>query len=628
MGRPLLIDARGARTGAILAVTVLVLLAAQYLAAVLLLVSLHLSPKTASPLTLARYLYYHGDRPEIRRRVWWCSGIGIVVIGTASVAVLLPKPPSLHGDARLATQGEIARHGLFGERGILLGKVGRRYLALDGQQGVCLAAPPRSGKGVGLVIPNLLHWPASVVCTDIKKENWLLTAGYRRECGQECYLFDPLSEEGATARWNPLGYVSDAPAARINDLQRIADMLYLETPGTDPFWIASARSLFVGICLYLFETPGVPRTIGEVLRQGMASDAEGFGAHWRRVVEARASGRIPLSSECVRALYDVIDLAPVTASSVRKTFTSRLDLWQNPLLDAATATNDFDLRALRRRPMSLYVGVNPDDLHRLRPLLSLFFQQTLGLQTHALPEHDSTLRYPVLMLLDEFAALGRIPIIAEAVSYLPGYGVRTVLVVQALAQLKEVYGEHNAETMMASLAARVVYAPKDLKDAKEISDLLGSTTVKTRSVSRPRFGFKTHREAGSVSVSEQRRPLRLPQEVRALEKEQQLIFLEGLHPILCQKIRYYCDNNFRDRLRPPLSQPRISAAECPAGTSDWASTTSEPSDPRPLTPQMKEEVIAEAAEQITITPPEGESWTEPELQAAVETFLQSFADAR
>ncbi len=162
----------------------------------------------------------------------------------------------------------------------------------------------------------------------------------------------------------------------------------------------------------------------------------------------------------MRALYDVIDLAPVTASSIRKTFTSRLDLWQSPLLDAATSANDFDLRDLRRRPISLYVAVNPDDLHRLRPLLSLFFQQTIGLQTRALPEHDPTLRYPVLMLLDEFAALGRIPILAEAVSYLPGYGVRTMLVVQALAQLREVYGEHIAETMIASLALESRLRPR------------------------------------------------------------------------------------------------------------------------------------------------------------------------
>jgi len=624
------------RTVTLTVSAVLVIGIAQYLAAVLLLISVSASPNSATPLTVARYLYYYGHRADLRRRAGLCSAAGVVVVGVVTGAVLWPKAPSLHGDARFATRREIARAGLFASHGILLGKFGRRYLVLEGQQGVCLAAPPRSGKGTGVVLPNLLHFglgdaPASVVCIDIKRENWTLTAAYRRECGQACHLIDPLSPSGATSRWNPLGYVSPVRALRINDLQRIADMLYLEVPGTDPFWTASARSLFVGIGLYIFETPALPKTIGEILRQGMASDSEGFGAHWKRVVEGRASGRYPLSPECVRALYDVIDLAPVTASSVRKTFTSRLDLWQNPLLDAATSANDFDLRELRRRPMSLYVGVNPDDLHRLRPLLSLFFQQCIGLQTQALPEHDPTLRLPVLMLLDEAAALGRIPIVAEAISYLPGYGVRTIIVVQALAQLREVYGADNAETMLSSLAVRIVYAPKDARDSKDISELLGYTTVQSRSMSRPRFAFKKVREPGSVSTSEQRRALRLPQEVRTMGNQHELIFVEGLHPILAQKIRYYSDQTFRVRLRPPLTQPSISSEPGPEPREPYV-TPGEPDvpvDSAPMQPSLNDEaLIAEAAAHLTIPEPSGETWTEPELTAAVESFLQSFAEPR
>src|SRR4029079_3858337 len=127
-------------------------------------------------------------------------------------------------------------------------------------------------------------------------------------------------------------------------------------------------------------------------------------------------------------LFDVIDLAPVTASSIRKTFTSRLDLWANPILDRATAVEVFDLRELRSKRMSIYVGVNPDDLHRLRPVLSLFFQQALGMQTHALPENDSRLKHQLAIFLDEVASLGKIPILAEAISYLPGYNVRVALI--------------------------------------------------------------------------------------------------------------------------------------------------------------------------------------------------------
>jgi type IV secretion system protein VirD4 len=452
---------------------------------------------------------------------------------------------------------------------------------LAGQQGLALAAPPRAGKGTGVVIPNLLNWPDSVICVDIKRENWTLTSGFRAAHGQSCFLFDPFSEDGRTARWNPFHYVSEDPLKRVNDLQRIAEMLYPDPPNVDPFWTASARSLFLGIALYLFETPSVPKTIGEVLRQGMASDDEGFGEHWKRVVEGRNSGRFPLSSQCVRALYDVIDLAPVTASSIRKTFTSRLDLWLNPILDAATSANDFDLRELRRKPLSIYVGVNPDDLHRLRPVLALFFQQAIGLQTRTLPEHDPTLTRQVLMLLDEFTALGRIPIIAESISYLPGYNVRVLLVIQTPAQLREVYGVNAAETMLKSLAARIVFAPKDVSDAREISDELGNTTINVRTLSKPALDFSDAkgRRHRSVSISEQRRALLLPQEVKALGNDHAIIFYEGLRPIRCKKIRYFQDKRFAQRLLPPLVVERreVVAPIAPRPRDDAASI--EPSAP-------------------------------------------------
>ena len=114
--------------------------------------------------------------------------------------------------------------------------------------------------------------------------------------GQECYLFNPLDPAGNTACSNPLSYVSADPNLRIDDVQRIGAILFPEVPGTDPFWTAGGRGLFLGMALYVLETPSLPATLGEVLRQGMASDAEGFSAHWKRVIDGRQSGKFPLSS--------------------------------------------------------------------------------------------------------------------------------------------------------------------------------------------------------------------------------------------------------------------------------------------------------------------------------------------
>ena len=634
-----------------------VVIGGQFIAGYLFLRTIGAPVSDVSVLTTLRYLYYYSDEPDVLSNVRTCTALGWGVALALLAPVLIPKRRALHGEARFARRHEAARAGLLSDSGIILGKIWGRYVMLAGQQGIALAAPPRSGKGVGVAIPNMLHWPDSAVCTDIKLELWNLTSGFRSVSGHACFLFNPLAEDGRTARWNPLSYVSPHPHQRINDLQRIADLLYPEVPGTDPFWVASARSLFVGVGLYLFETPSLPKTVGEILRQGMASDDEGFGAHWKRLIEGRKSGRYPLSPECVRALYDVIDLAPVTASSIRKTFTSRLDLWQNPILDAATSADDFDLRELRRRPISIYVGIQPDDLHRLRPVLSLFFQQTLGLQTRVLPEHDPTLTRQVLMLLDEFAALGRIPILAESISYLPGYNVRVALVFHTPAQLREVYGANAAETMMKSLAARIVFAPRDFADAKEISDELGFTTVKVRSLSRPRFaswGHKGHSQSGSVTFSEQRRALLLPQEVQQLGKDQSIIFYEGTRPLRCQKIRYFADRRFRARLMPaqPVPAPgwvpfalaptlttpvsQVKGDDAMSINSTFAESPAAAKPPVPMTAEFREPTAEDVARISELTledfaidvdkvefPTHGNPMSDQEMATAVESFISA-----
>ena len=530
-----------------------------YLAGYAFLMAMKLPPRNATLLTVPQYWQAYGDRPDIRRTLLatlvGAQGLSWGLVGFA----MLPRRRPLHGDARFATRREIQKAGLLQDNGIILGRLGQRCLVLPGQQGVELEAPPRSGKGVGVVVPNLLNWPGSTIVSDVKGENFIRTAGFRQAHGQEVHLFDPLSERECSARWNPLGYVSDVPYRCIDDLQRIGTMLFPDPQAGDPFWTSSARSLFLGIALYLFETGGATRTLGEVLRQGMASDAEGFQKHWKRVIDACERAGYPLSQEAVQSLYDVIDLAPTTASSIRKTFTSRLDLWLNPLIDAATSANDFDLRELRKRPISIYVQINPDNIARLQPLLNLFFQQAIGLQTRELPENNPQLCHQLLLMLDEFPALGRIPVIAESTAFLPGYNVRTVIIVQSHSQLVEKYGVEGAKSIRKMLAARIVFPPKEYEDAEAISRELGTCTVRQKNISRPLWGGAAGggKSSGTVSISEQPRRLLLPQEVKELGADRMILFYEGLRPVLARRIVYFRDKALARRECPPPPVPRL-----------------------------------------------------------------------
>jgi type IV secretion system protein VirD4 len=612
-------------------------LVALYLAGYLFLYWIHADPKTATPLTIARYAYYYGHRVDVRQRLMVSSGVGVALVGLCAFIALKPKTRALHGDATFATRRQIERAGLFADRGIFLGRFGGRYLIMGGQQGAIVSAPPRADKGTAIVVPNALLFAGSLLCQDIKGELWQLTAGCRQRMGQQCFRVNPLDPRGDTARTNPLSYVSPDPNLRISGLQRIAATLFPEIPGTDPFWTAGGRGMFLGLSLYVLETPSLPPTLGEVLRQGMASDAEGFSAHWKRIISGRQSGRFPLSAPCVRAISDIVDLAPVTASSIRKTFTSRLDLFANPLIDAATSANDFDWRNLRKCPMSVYLCMQPGDLHLLRPLQNLFIEQAIALQTEELPEHNPALKYQVLMLLDETTAPGKIPILAQAISYLPGYNVRFLLVIQALSQLREVYGPNAADTMMKSLAARVLYAPKDFAEANEISQELGFTTVKVKSHSKPRMAaWSRKNQHGNISVSEQRRALLLPQEVKELGRNNELVLYEGLRPILAKKNRYYQDPFFKKRLFPPPQQaaPGLSggrsAPPVPPPTAQGPQFDAlKPNTPAVTTRETEriEKSTTEDIDQDKVVLPtkaEDEPLTKEELDRAVESFISAF----
>lgn len=470
---------------------------------------------------------------------------GLVVSFGALGFVLRRRPLPLHGKASFATEREIAASGLRERQGLLLGRKNGRLLCFGGSEHVLVYAPTRTGKGVGYVIPNLLNWPDSVVVLDVKKENWDKSAGFRAAHGQEVHLFDPLDENGRTARYNPLGYVRNEPIDLYDDLQRIAVMLFPAESRGDPFWFEAARSAFVAIGGYVAETPGLPFTIGEILRQ--LSSTHDLKKHFDKIVAARKSGPSPLSRHCVIALNDFLAASENTMNSVRKTVTARLGLWLNPRIDAATAENDFDLRLLRQKPMSIYLGVTPDNLDRLSPLLNLFFQQTIDLNTRELPEQNPKLCRKLLLLLDEFAALGNVSVLAKSVAFLAGFNVRLLTVIQSPAQLRAIYGPDLAKNIVTNHAVEVVFAPKEQDVANELSERFGYDTVKAFSRSGPK-GLA--RRATSETVSEQRRALMLPQELKLLPKSKTILLMAGVPPIVADKIVYYKDKAFLERVLP------------------------------------------------------------------------------
>lgn len=539
--------------------------AALYLSGVLFLLLNKANPQQARLASIVRYWDLYANDGPLRRKLQLAigvSGVGLLVVLPGSLVVAARPRRALHGEARFASPAEIARAGLTGDgRGpaILIGRHRGRFLSLPGQLSVMLSAPTRSGKGVGVVIPNLLNWPDSVVVLDIKGENHAITAGCRAAHGQAVYAFSPFDEDARSHRWNPLTAVRTSPLHRVGDLLTIGQVFFPNDGGgtsSEAFFNDQARNLFLGLGLVLLETPSLPRTIGEMLRQS-SGKGRSLKDHLSGLITQRREEGNPLSDDCVDALQRLLSNSENTLSSVVATFNAPLTIFADAVVDAATSADDFRLEDVRRRRMSVYVRIPPNRLANARPLLNLFFSQLVSLNTQALPEQDPTLKVQCLLVNDEFTAMGRVGVITNAAAFLAGYNLRLLTVVQAMSQLDAVYGDKEARTFATNHGLQILYAPREQRDADEYSAMLGHFTVRATSRGRSR-SFSGHGHSTvSRNESEQRRALLLPQEFKELGSERLVVILENCKPIRGEKIRYYRDKAFTSRLRPAPAVPRM-----------------------------------------------------------------------
>ena len=528
------------------------------------------------PLKMPQFVwYYRGDRQVVRAMAGGLVGGGLLLAGL--IYALWARGAPLHGAARFASERELKRHGFRSASGIIVGRKGGRFLIFGGSEHVLVEAPTRSGKGTGIVIPNLLTWQGSVVVLDVKRENFDASAGFRAHYGQQVFLFNPTDRAGRTARYNPLAYIDRSdPDDVIIELQKIATMLFIAPERGEAFWANGARTGFAGVGAWLAETSDEPLTMGAIYRHLTEGDARSF------FKKELANPALNLSTSCRTALADFAGGSDNSFADIKKTITNVLGLWLNPLVDAATAASDVDLRELRKRPISIYLGVSPDELDRTAPLYNLLFQQLIDLNVRELP--DDTTPVPVLVILDEFARLGRASVIASAFSYVAGYGIRLLPVIQSRSQLRGVYGEHVADEIVANCGVEVAFTPKELRVANELSERIGYVGQESVTRSLTINGWLANR---SKSISEQRRALMLPQELMQFPADRLILLRGGIPPIIGDKIFYFKSRFFKRRAFPPPVVPPVDkqtrVAVAPPAFRDMTDDEAEGNPAHPLT---------------------------------------------
>jgi len=533
---------------------------------------------------------------------------------------LTENTEDLHGSARWANEEDIQQSGLTNQKhGVYIGawhdeKADRlEYLKHAGPEHILAFAPTRSGKGVGLVIPSLLGWEGSAVIFDIKGENWDRTAGYRVAAGHVCFRFAPVEEH--SARFNPLAEVRIGTLREVSDAQNIAEMLCRsgKESSHDEHWIKSATSLITGLILhlcYVAKRKNRFATLAELSNSltplmsdlTMPLDLEGMNEQQVNVareyfsqimrtphVEStsywhlRDGQKTLVHPVVLEKMQEMLNREDKEFSGVLSTAKTTLILYSDPLVQRSIEESDFTINDLKhfKYPVSLYLVVPPSDIERLKPLLRLIFTMAVNRLTEELEEvrnsrikqalkKDETFTprpdHRLLLLIDEFPSLGKMPIFETAFAYIAGYGIKAYLITQDIEQIKDAYGNH--ESIISNCHIRIAYAPNKTETAEALSKMAGTTTILRAAVSYS--GSRSSPLATNVStnVDHISRPLitidelmRLPGPVKEGQGESQrivspgamLIFIAGQSPIFGKQLLYFQDPTLskRSAIRPP-----------------------------------------------------------------------------
>ena len=462
------------------------------------------------------------------------------------------KTAATYGSARWATRQEIRAADLTKPDGVVLGKFERDYLRHDGPEHVLCFAPTRSGKGVGLVVPTLLTWPGSCIVHDIKGENWTLTSGFRSGHGR-VLLFDPTNAKSAA--YNPLLEVRRGEW-EVRDVQNVADVL-VDPEGSlerRNHWEKTSHALLVGAILHvLYAEPD--KTLAGVA-SFLSDPKRPIEVTLRAMMTTAHLGEAGPHPVIASAARELLNKSENERSGVLSTAMSFLGLYRDPVVAKVTHHCDWRIRDLVEgdRPTTLYLVVPPSDISRTKPLVRLILNQIGRRLTEDLQAKGKRRR--LLLMLDEFPALGRLDFFESALAFMAGYGLKSFLIAQSLNQIERAYGPNNA--ILDNCHVRVSFATNDERTAKRVSDTLGTAT-EMRAL-KNYAGHKLSPWLGHLMVSRQEtaRPLLTPGEVMQLPPGDELVLVSGVPPIRARKARYFEDPRLTERvLAPPAAGKQI-----------------------------------------------------------------------
>lgn len=540
------------------------------------------------------------------------GSVGVVTSACALLALAITKmvkantaEPNkyLHGSARWANVKDIRAAGLLAggfslrnfsrrkQHGVYVGawvdESGQQhYLRHNGPEHVLCYAPTRSGKGVGLVLPTLLSWGQSAVIADLKGELWAVTSGWRQKYAKnKVMLFEP-GTAGETVAWNPLEEIRVGTEYEWADAQNIAILLVDPNgEGLKSHWQKTAYALCTGLmihALYKFKLEGTPATMAS-LDAMMSNPSRPVFELWQEMttyghIDGQNHGGIGAAAR------DMLDRPEEEAGSVLSTLKTAFDLYRDPVVARNTSRSDFRITDLMQdaSPVSLYITTQPTDQDRLRPLvrifLNLMMRKLCGRMAFSDGQAVPNYKHRLLVMLDEFPALGKIPILEQSLAYASGWGIKFYLICQDINQLKSrETGYGQDELITSNCQIQTAFPPNRIETAEHLSRLTGQTTVVKEQITTSGSRFSGLLSQTSRSTQEVQRPLltpdeclRMPGPVKDSNSENGLIlkpgdmvvYVSGRPAIYGKQPLYFKDPVFlaRAKIPPPAQTDKVRQA--------------------------------------------------------------------
>lgn len=491
-------------------------------------------------------------------------GASLLICGVGAVALASIKPSNTHGAAKLATEPQMVREKYAKiitkktpqDAEIIWGKFGHpkkknaTFVKTSEFPHGFLAAPTGAGKGVGFVIPNMLHFNGSIVCLDVKGENFEKTARYRKSIGDRIIKFSPLDPDSSHC-YNPLSEIEALPDAdrQYVELGKLASyFISSESPNLQS-WISGGRRIFAATAMLALQRGDATIGIVKEMLDGVTPDIMAEYATEMKHHSARQEfiSRSAMEPKQLDIYINVMN-------------DSGLGTWNNPFVQRTTSRSDFSFSDLRTNPTTIYLVCPEDDIALVAPLIRLFFQQLSGVLHKTNPGEDEV--FNVLFMLDEFDKLGKMDTIIEAYKTIRSYGGRIVVITQSVSQLFEIYGRDAVKGFIASAGMRMFSATSDLEAAQLISDIIGDKTYKSKSKSKNAGSGLSFAGGGSTSLKDEALRLVKVQDITNLDEDKFIIIRNPKDAVIVDKIKYYKDAYFAtlyESQKGPLPLPKVSA---------------------------------------------------------------------